>query len=117
MASREQVTMRQPSELKRCTVAWPMPRLAPVRTTVLRCSLGILLLLSEAARGTIFSTVRILVDDDLGAGEGFDHLGLDRIRDAMRFFQRDIRRELQVELDETVLSRDPGAQIMQVQHL
>src|SRR6516225_10957256 len=37
-SSREQVMMRQPSWLKRFTVAWPMPRLAPVRTSVLTSS-------------------------------------------------------------------------------
>ena len=31
-AWREQVITRQPAEEKRLTVAWPMPRLAPVRT-------------------------------------------------------------------------------------
>jgi hypothetical protein len=31
---REQVTTRQPSALKRFTVAWPIPRLAPVKTSV-----------------------------------------------------------------------------------
>jgi hypothetical protein len=35
-SSRLQVMMRQPSRLKRLTVAWPIPRLAPVRITVLR---------------------------------------------------------------------------------
>src|SRR5215470_16530584 len=34
-SSRLQVMMRQPSSLNLCTVAWPMPRLAPVRITVL----------------------------------------------------------------------------------
>ena len=33
-ASREQVMMRQPSSEKRLTVAWPMPRLAPVSISV-----------------------------------------------------------------------------------
>src|SRR5690606_21798902 len=36
MPSREQVITRQPSRLKRWTVAWPMPRLAPVSTRVRR---------------------------------------------------------------------------------
>ncbi len=35
ISSRLQVMIRQPSAEKRFTVAWPMPRLAPVRTTVL----------------------------------------------------------------------------------
>jgi hypothetical protein len=35
---REQLMMRQPSRAKRFTVAWPMPRLAPVSTMVLRVS-------------------------------------------------------------------------------
>src|SRR5262245_28367816 len=30
--------IRQPSSLKRLTVAWPIPRLAPVRIRVLECS-------------------------------------------------------------------------------
>src|SRR3954466_1038463 len=34
IVSREQVITRQPSWLKRWTVAWPIPRLAPVRITV-----------------------------------------------------------------------------------
>ena len=38
---REQVITRQPAEEKRFTVAWPMPRLAPVRISVFRSSLGI----------------------------------------------------------------------------
>ena len=38
-SSREQEITRQPSALKRATVAWPMPRLAPVRMTVLRCGM------------------------------------------------------------------------------
>src|ERR1700674_196708 len=33
---REQVRTRQPAEEKRITVAWPMPRLAPVRSSVRR---------------------------------------------------------------------------------
>src|ERR1700676_276887 len=33
---REQVMTRQPAEEKRITVAWPMPRLAPVRSSVRR---------------------------------------------------------------------------------
>ena len=37
-AWREQVMTRQPSREKRLTVAWPMPRLAPVRTIVFRVS-------------------------------------------------------------------------------
>src|SRR5215469_5338485 len=44
-SSRLQVRMRQPSWLKRFTVAWPIPRLAPVRMTVflvcgIRASVG-----------------------------------------------------------------------------
>ena len=35
-ACREQVMTRQPAEEKRITVAWPMPRLAPVRSSVRR---------------------------------------------------------------------------------
>ena len=31
---------RQPAEAKRFTVAWPMPREAPVRISVLRSALG-----------------------------------------------------------------------------
>ena len=38
---REQEITRQPAEEKRLTVAWPMPREAPVRMSVLRSSLGI----------------------------------------------------------------------------
>jgi len=38
---REQVMTRQPAKEKRFTAAWPMPRLAPVRTSVLRSSFGI----------------------------------------------------------------------------
>ena len=37
---REQVMTRQPAEAKRFTVAWPMPREAPVRISVLRSALG-----------------------------------------------------------------------------
>ena len=36
---REQVMTRQPAEEKRITVAWPMPRLAPVRSSVRRGAL------------------------------------------------------------------------------
>src|SRR3982074_3255036 len=36
---REQVMTRQPAEEKRITVAWPMPRLAPVRSIVRRGAL------------------------------------------------------------------------------
>src|SRR5690348_14544359 len=35
-AWREQVITRQPAAEKRFTVAWPMPRLAPVRSSVRR---------------------------------------------------------------------------------
>ena len=38
---REQVITRQPAEEKRFTVAWPMPRVAPVRISVFRSSFGI----------------------------------------------------------------------------
>ena len=38
-ACREQVMTRQPAEEKRITVAWPMPRLAPVRSSVRRGAL------------------------------------------------------------------------------
>ena len=41
-AWREQVMTRQPAEAKRLTVAWPMPREAPVRISVLRSALGVL---------------------------------------------------------------------------
>ncbi len=37
---REQVRTRQPAEEKRITVAWPMPRLAPVRSIVRRGALA-----------------------------------------------------------------------------
>jgi hypothetical protein len=37
---REQVINRQLAEEKRFTVAWPMPREAPVRISVFRSSLG-----------------------------------------------------------------------------
>src|ERR1700716_274360 len=36
---REQVMTRQPAEENRITVAWPMPRLAPVRSSVRRGAL------------------------------------------------------------------------------
>ena len=39
-ACREQVMTRHPAEAKRFTVAWPMPREAPVRMSVFRSSLG-----------------------------------------------------------------------------
>jgi hypothetical protein len=39
-AFREQVITRQPAAEKRLTVAWPMPRLAPVSRSVRRCWLG-----------------------------------------------------------------------------
>jgi hypothetical protein len=52
---REQVITRQPAEAKRFTVAWPMPREAPVRMSVLRSALGVLTMLQVragcAARG------------------------------------------------------------------
>src|SRR3954464_15428346 len=38
-AWREQVMTRQPAEENRITVAWPMPRLAPVRSSVRRGAL------------------------------------------------------------------------------
>ena len=38
----EQVMTRHPAEAKRFTVAWPMPREAPVRISVLRSALGVL---------------------------------------------------------------------------
>src|ERR1700732_839651 len=38
---REQVMTRQPAAEKRLTVAWPMPRLAPVRSNVRRGWLGV----------------------------------------------------------------------------
>src|SRR6188474_309052 len=38
---REQVMTRQPAEEKRITVAWPMPRLAPVRSSVRRGVLAV----------------------------------------------------------------------------
>src|SRR2546423_11901409 len=41
-AWREQVMTRQPAEAKRLTVAWPMPREAPVKISVLRSALGVL---------------------------------------------------------------------------
>src|SRR5882762_11004305 len=37
---REQVMTRHPAEEKRITVAWPMPRLAPVRSSVRRGALA-----------------------------------------------------------------------------
>src|SRR5215467_11733868 len=104
MASREQVTMRQPSALKRCTVAWPMPRLAPVRTTVLRdlpsVRSGICLLSSIEVADAILRAGRILVNDDLGARKSLHQLRLHRIRDAMRVGERDLRLEIEMKLDE-----------------
>src|SRR5918994_348276 len=41
IVSREQVITRQPSWLKRWTVAWPIPRLAPVRMTVFLSGAGV----------------------------------------------------------------------------
>ncbi|MCZ8096650.1 MAG: hypothetical protein O9972_01915 [Burkholderiales bacterium] len=41
-ASRETVSTRQPSSLKRFTVAWPIPRLAPVSRSVFRSVIGLL---------------------------------------------------------------------------
>ena len=38
-ACREQVMTRQPAEEKRIAVAWPMPRLAPVKSSVRRGAL------------------------------------------------------------------------------
>ncbi len=38
---REQVITRQPADENRFTVAWPMPRLAPVSSSVLRSLVGI----------------------------------------------------------------------------
>ena len=40
-AWREQVMTRQPAEAKRLTVAWPMPREAPVRISVFFSALGV----------------------------------------------------------------------------
>ena len=37
---REQVITRHPAEAKRLTVAWPMPRLAPVSSSVLRSGIA-----------------------------------------------------------------------------
>ena len=47
-AWREQVMTRQPSREKRFTVAWPMPRLAPVRTMVFLVSASAMAVLQAA---------------------------------------------------------------------
>src|SRR5271156_2385117 len=57
---REQVMTRQPAAEKRLTVAWPMPRLAPVRRSVRRGWLlvGIFYLLAIKDKAGLWSTAR-----------------------------------------------------------
>src|SRR5438093_13731080 len=55
-AWREQVMTRQPAEAKRLTVAWPMPREAPVRISVFLSALGVLDMLATAAAGPLWIT-------------------------------------------------------------
>src|SRR3954451_2551268 len=47
-AWREQVITRQPAAEKRLTVAWPMPRLAPVRSRVRRGWLSLCVIIFQA---------------------------------------------------------------------
>src|SRR5262245_37915793 len=68
-SSRLQVMMRQPSCMKRATVAWPMPRLAPVRTTVL----GVVLMAGNLADRFGAVTAR-LVRHEHGDGGGRKHV-------------------------------------------
>src|SRR6202034_624492 len=57
---REQVMTRQPAAENRFTVAWPMPRLAPVSRSVRRgwVGVGILVVLSLKDRAVLSSTAR-----------------------------------------------------------
>src|SRR5689334_632938 len=54
-AWREQVMTRQPAEEKRIAVAWPMPRLAPVRRSVRRGAL-------DGGDMEVFQAVVIITD-------------------------------------------------------
>ena len=47
---REQVMTRQPAEAKRLTVAWPMPREAPVRIRVFFSASGVVAMQADLAR-------------------------------------------------------------------
>ena len=79
--------MRQPSSLKRCTVAWPIPRLAPVRITVLLWSdmaasvaeLGAAATLDDrmrrlSRRQCAISSGTVVVDEHVARGAAEDHL-------------------------------------------
>ena len=69
---REQQITRQPEAAKRITVAWPMPREAPVSTNVLRFCLPLVGMASIVQQGTWCGFARTA-----GRGQG-------RVREALK---------------------------------
>src|SRR5690348_15030285 len=68
---------------------------------------------SHRQRHRHFDARRILVNDDLGARERRQKIGLDRIADLVRAQQFDVGIEFDVKLDEGVHARHARAQVVQ----